>query len=215
MRKSLFAIAIALSMASVPTTFAAEPVNTDAEAHMAVSRVDFAVAVMDELYAKSNLEGCFTDLAPSGRITYTHLFTDVTRDMWYAKKLCVGMMAGVLNGNRDGSFRPLSGITAAEASKILAQAYGLTYPAKNPTGAAWYDASMYALREIGALPKNMQPHQILTRADVEFILSVMRKQERYPAERVIGEKDSPLATNSASTRRYTERVSRRTLLQSK
>ena len=206
-----FVATLATMTSFVPHLASAQAVPADAAAK--ISRIDFTVAVVDEFYAQSNLDGCFANLAPSKTVTYTHLFSDVQKDQWYAKKLCVAMMAGIINGNRDGSFQPLDGITAAEASKILAQAFGLTYPAKNPTGAAWYESSMHALREIGALSATVQPGQILTKGHIDQMLAVLRKHERFPAERVIGNNGTPTAAMSAAMTRVGERVSRRTLRQ--
>jgi hypothetical protein len=148
-----------------------------------VSRVTFTSAVVESLYAQENSSACFQNLSPSA---YTKLFGDVTLASPYAHDLCIAIHAGLINGNRDANFRPDAPVTVAEASKILAKAYGLVYPSLQPSNAPWYWAYTQALRERGALDADRRASAILTGADMKRMFDTLESTERYPAHREVG-----------------------------
>lgn len=189
-----------------------------------VSRVDFTVTVLDALYAEEDYRGCYKNIASSLPVRFTKVFSDVATTDWYGQHLCVGIHAGLINGNRDFAFRPTDNITAAEASKILAKAYGLVYPSLRPTAAPWYEPFMRVMRERGALAKNVGPSSALTRADVAAMFHALRNQERYPRDRVIGDmfplpdtsvtwKPGVFRLDEKAATLKRDRVSRRTLIE--
>jgi hypothetical protein len=153
-----------------------------------LSRSEFAVAAVQYLEPTEIHDGCFWEIAPSYPPKYTLLFSDVRKDIAEATHLCAGMVTGIINGNEDGSFRPQKIITIAEASKMLAQGYGLTYPSLTPSGKPWYYASMRALMVRGGLESDASPHAPLRRKDAARMLYSLRFQERFPAMREVGKK---------------------------
>ena len=169
----------------------------DFHGELQVSRVDFVVGTVDLLYKQDAAEECFKNIAPKPPVRYDYLFSDVHKDLWYAGQVCIGMFTGIVNGDRDGYFRPHRGITVAEASKILAKAYGLVYPPQNPTGHPWYEAPMHAMRLQGAIRPNMKPSHILNRQEVADMFFALRNTRRFPLERVVGQKTP--SKNSASS----------------
>lgn len=165
-----------------------------------VTRLEFTLATVDELYtsAKDN-DGCFKNMAPSRSARYSLLFKDVPRDSWYGKRLCVAMHVGLISGDREGNFRPFASITNAEASKILAKAYGLTYPTTGELQRPWYWSSMTALSRRGAMPATAVPHLILSRQSMATMFYALRNQPRFPESRIIGSRTpqvSPLAVRA-------------------
>jgi hypothetical protein len=184
-----------------------------------ITRLAFTQAVIKQLYTGENFDGCFRNIAPSVPVKYTLLFSDVPKDIAYGKDLCVAIYVGLVDGKKDGSFRPNDPINLAEASKILAKAYGLIYPSPWPMQSAWYDPSMQALRERGVIAPNARPESILTARDMITIFYAMRDQERYPSRRIVGILNGRIATAPPSKFRpvnttpktRTEHISRRRL----
>ncbi len=203
-----------------------------------VTRVEFAAAVTGYLYPTLVADSCFSAIAPSLPPRYTKLFSDVLKTDLSARHLCAGMFTGVVSGNRDGSFRPDMAVTMAEASKMLAQGYGLTYPSLQPNTEPWYSSSMRAMRGLAAIPADASPATLVTRQAAARMFYALRSQPRFPEIRVIGTLPVPAApaptagstlTGAAApvavpveatvhidtpsvARRFSKRVSRRTLL---
>lgn len=148
------------------------PLDGSFHAEGQVSRLEFTLATLNRVYAADDIENCYRDIAPSQPVSYLRLFSDVERDTWFGKKLCVGMRVGLIQGHNDGSFRPFASITAAEASKILAKAYGLAYG--SPARDAWYVAAMRALQDRGAVAANANPNRFLNREEMARMFYVLR-----------------------------------------
>jgi hypothetical protein len=165
-----------------------------ADLHQPVTRVDFTVLVVRNLYGQEVTDGCFQDLSPS---EYNKLFGDVSLDAAYARELCVAMHAGLINGNRDANFRPNQVITVAEASKILGKAYGLVYPSLQPTNMPWYWSYTLAMRNRGAIDADRKASSLLTLEDVDRMFTALRNQERYPLRREVG--SAPVAAEKPRT----------------
>ncbi len=141
-----------------------------------VTRLEFTLAAINHLYGNANFERCYSDISPSQPVSYEKLFSDVARTDWYGKQLCVGMHAGVIQGNTDGSFRPFATVTTAEASKILAKAYGLAYG--TDAGKAWYTDAMSALSMRGAIAKSAIAGKPVTREDMAKMFYGLRNVPR-------------------------------------
>ena len=154
-----------------------------------VSRLEFTLSVVDRLYGNADKEGCFRSLAPSSTARFTRLFPDVSVDEWYAPSLCVGMRAGLIQGYANGMFRPFAPINAAEASKILARAYGLaTHAGRMP----WYASYLAAMQSHGAMVRNIAPESNIQRTGMARMFYTLRN-ERSP-ELPVGA--HPLAPNN-------------------
>ncbi len=164
----------------------------DFAANGTVTRADFVKAVINELYSGEIEDNCFRNLAPSLPVSYTHLFRDVANTHDRATKICLGMHVGLVNGDSDARFRPDDAITIAEASKILAKAYGLVYPPKTVTTTPWYWSSMEALRLRGAIT-SMNPTKRMTRSEMAQMFYGLRNTERFPQTRIIGDIEANVA----------------------
>ncbi len=151
-----------------------------------VTRLEFTLATVDTLYPNENADHCFQDIASTPDSDFTLLFSDVDRESWFAKRLCIAMRAGLIKGDARGNFRPYAVITTAEASKILAKAYGLLYPPQYVTTQPWYEGPMLALSLRSAIPATASPSQPVTRQDTATMFYALRGQQRYPETRIIG-----------------------------
>lgn len=165
-----------------------------------VTRVEFALAAIEQLYPNESFERCYEYIAPSLPPKFTKLFADVPVESWFGKRLCAAMHAGLIQGLNDGSFRPFNAITAAEASKILARSYGLVYPSLQPTDKPWFWAPMYAMEMRGAISSRTNPDAVLSRQQMATMFYALRNQQRFPRTRVIGNRTAPAPVQSADAR---------------
>lgn len=164
-----------------------------------VSRLEFVLATVDTLYKDENFSGCFHDIASSRPVTFTHLFGDVEKTTWYGQRLCVAIRSGLISGDHDGNFRPFATITAAEASKVLARAYGLLYSSQAEPPPVWYQGPMFVMKKYGAIGAQVKPQAPLSRSDMAEMFSAMRNVARYPETRDIGiAKELPAAASPSS-----------------
>ncbi len=156
-----------------------------------VTRLEFTLATVNRLYSDEDFDNCFRNLAPSPRSRFRLLFTDVDRDSWYGKHLCVAMRAGLIKGDHTGAFRPFAPISTAEASSILARAYGLLYPPLHVTDQPWYEGPMLALSIHGAIGNDVLPRHPVSREEMATMFYALRYQQRFPESRIIGSQNAP------------------------
>lgn len=104
---------------------------------------------------------------------YGESFADVSPKMWYANTIAYAKQMNLIDGYEDGTFKPNSSITRAEAAKILAEAAGLTsentgtFP--DVADGKWYTPYIEALAEkgiiIGYADGTFRPANKITRAE--------------------------------------------------
>ncbi|UPA22943.1 S-layer homology domain-containing protein [Candidatus Peribacteria bacterium] len=139
------------------------PSGVTAETKM--TRASFTAMVIEHLYSDIEIENCYWDIAPTLPPTFTLLYTDVSVNASYAKQLCIALRDGIARGYKDGSYRPNNEITFAEASKIIARAYGLTPYAEATNRGAWYGPYAFALAERNTIPVSVSTLQHIVTAD--------------------------------------------------
>lgn len=90
---------------------------------------------------------------------YQNCFPDVTTD-WYAKYVCYAKEQGWVAGYPDNTFKPDQTVNKAEASKMLAGAYGLS-PAEegesefnDVSSSDWFFGYIVTLTNIGVIDAN-------------------------------------------------------------
>jgi hypothetical protein len=160
--------------------------NGDFAPEGTVTKIDLLIGIVDTMYPHEDFEGCFANITSTHTASYSLLFRDVPTSAWYAKHVCIGMFTGIINGQTDGNFYPEKQVTAAEASTMVAKAYGLLYPSKDIPKRPWYQGPMEAMKERNAIPSNMHPEATLHRSDIALMFYRLRNQERFPARRTIG-----------------------------
>ncbi len=131
-----------------------------------MTRASFTAMVVEHLYTDEQIANCYWDIATSLPPTFTLLYTDVHTDSRYGNQLCVALRDGIARGYKDGSFHPDVEITFAEASKIIARAYGLTPYAEATNRGVWYGPYVFALAERNAIPTTVTSLQNIVTAGV-------------------------------------------------
>ena len=92
------------------------------------------------------------------------VFTDVARSYWAADAIEQAVRKGVVNGYRDGSFRPGASMSTAHLCAMLARAfYSDELTGTSSSGSAWYAEFMDTLRAHGALAGTAAEEELLGR----------------------------------------------------
>ncbi|WP_240644616.1 S-layer homology domain-containing protein [Paenibacillus paeoniae] len=140
-----------------------------------VTRAEFAVMLMNAL--KPQGEGAsltFTDKAKIGS--------------WAQKSVAQAVYAGVINGYKDGSFRPNEEITRAEMAKMVAKALGLTGEITETHDFAddkdipdWAKGAVATIKNLGIIEgkgaNQFAPGDKTTRAEAVTVLLKMLEQK--------------------------------------
>ena len=111
-------------------------------------------------------------------------FTDVDKDAWYYKDVCIGIREGYINGYQDGTFRPNDTISREEVASIVRTITGLVengsskFSDDNKIG-SWAKKSVYALADnkimSGYEDNTFRPKNKITRAEAVATLSRVQK----------------------------------------
>lgn len=132
-----------------------------------VTRADMVVVMVEQMGAtQEDLDTCFAQLTPS---EFSLLFSDVSKESWYAKHLCFAMINGLVRGYSDGSFRPDRIVNFAEASKLITRAFSLSPAAGFSVSVPWYKAYVETLVMRGAIPAE------ITRFDMQMNRRLMNE----------------------------------------
>lgn len=93
--------------------------------------------------------------------------SDVTRKDWFYAPVCLAMQEKIVLGAKDGLFHPGDNVTLADASVMLARAYGL----HADDAKLWYESAVRALGAAHAIPDDVAAvFMNLTRAQVAEML---------------------------------------------
>ncbi len=157
-----------------------------------MTRAAFVAFMVHETHTRKSLDSCLSKLSPSN---YRLLFTDVSRDHEYAKELCVAMREGMIRGYRDGSFRPDTLITFAEASKILVRGYDIFPASWYPVSEPWYFGYVTSMEYRGAIPPSIDGLQDTINDDEALEMS-LRLSMNVATEPSIGYQEILRRTNA-------------------
>lgn len=129
-----------------------------------INRAEFTKIIVEANFSRSAIDNCKEDLS----------FTDITKDDWFYKYICMAVKHGILDGYPDNTFRPGSLVNFAEASKIVVNAFSIKIDS-GYEGGVWWRPYVLTLAGIGGLPSTFtDPNQSLTRGDMaEIIYRVM------------------------------------------
>lgn len=163
----------------------------NADVKNGMTRAEFVQKVMSYVHPNASQNSrCFDLLDPDLRpgFAYNLLFSDVSVFAPYATELCTAMITGVVNGYRDGSFRPNDRISLAEAAKILNVAFGLEYTMPDYDYEVWYTSYVDQLEKRSAVPDSVQNYiEEMTREQATQTLtstlqSLRENPVTYPTE---------------------------------
>ncbi len=92
---------------------------------------------------------------------------DVKKNDWFYEPVCRAMQEAIVEGGKDGLFRPSDSVTLADASVMLIRAYGI----RTEDTPVWYEGAIRALASKNAIPHDVQAAFMrLTRAQVSEML---------------------------------------------
>jgi inhibitor of cysteine peptidase len=105
-----------------------------------INRAEFTKIVMGPLMDDMSKGNCFPDVT----------------DQWFAPYVCEAKDRGVIEGYPDGNFKPANEINFSEASKIVANAYGVDLGESSADPERWYKEFVTALEEVNAIPLSVE-----------------------------------------------------------
>jgi len=139
-----------------------------------INRAEFVKIVVGSKAHGQVIETCL--FTSSGAI-----FSDVPRNEWFAKYVCVAKNFELVYGYPDGTFRPEKTINVAEASTILARTSGILM--NPPQDTVWYRPFMASLLARNAIPPSAEdPNKLLTRGEMaEMMWRIENGPSRAPS----------------------------------
>lgn len=154
------------------------------EADATVTRRDLVLMTLHRIYPNRDFGRCFEWIAPSLPIKYTKLFADVLLTDASAEAFCGAMVMGLISGQPDGSLKPDTEVSLAEAAKVISRGFGIyQFGRIDPPHFPWYIQYTDPLVEHGAMPEGLGPEnacQRLTRAQVSEIFYALRNTDVTP-----------------------------------
>lgn len=102
-------------------------------------------------------------------------FSDVARDAWFSRYVCLGKRRGMVQGYPDGLFHPERPINDAEAVKILMELYG--HNAYTPSAGPWYAPYRDEAAARGLLTENEpEPGAFISRGHMARLAAAFRAE---------------------------------------
>ncbi len=175
-------------------------------AEVPISRQDLVIGIVRDVYKNDIRPDCFDRISPSLPARFTHLFSDISLANPSAQEICVGMFVGLVDGQRDGSFRPQESANLVEAAKVITKAYGIApLPSlRRQTGVPWHEPYWFALAKRGAIPESVTTRDsALTRGEFAEIMYRLREERptqgfRYQLSQIQTETISVLSKQESS-----------------
>lgn len=128
--------------------------------------------------------------------TKTNSFSDVKAGAWYNSAVSTLANAGVINGYKDGTFRPDQNITRAEFSAMIGRMFSTEYvgsPIFGDTNGHWAEDFISLLAKLGIINGdengNANPDANLTRAEAAAMCNRLlgRSPDEHSADSCNGE----------------------------
>ncbi len=111
-------------------------------------------------------------------------FSDVFADQWYAKYVCFGQDADIVEGYNDGTFRPAKNINFVEALKIVMIGMGYEYIEGDP----WFRPIVELASENNFIPLDMDKFDDkLTRGQMAEMITRVMKYQSGELDEYLGE----------------------------
>lgn len=126
----------------------------------------------------------------------SNCFKDVKNE-WFAKYICEAKTRGLVSGYPDGTFQPGLNINLVEASKIIANGFGLKLKEANtiPNGKIWYAPSVTAMETEKAIPVSIDyPEKKITRGEMSEMAWRIRADIEDRPTKTFDSLTSPLPT---------------------
>ncbi|HLC75527.1 MAG TPA: S-layer homology domain-containing protein [Candidatus Peribacterales bacterium] len=136
-----------------------------------ITRGQFTAIVANRVFSDEFIEGCFENISFPYPSEYSLLFDDMPKEGEDAKRVCAALMAGVVHGYDNTTFRPDQIINFAEAAKITTRAYDVSFLPYRGEGKEWFKLYVTSLAENGGIPLSIKKFDSqVTRAEAAEIL---------------------------------------------
>ncbi len=149
-----------------------------------VTRRELVTMTLKRIYPNRDFGRCFEWIAPSLPVTYTKLFSDVLITDDSAESFCAAMVMGLISGQPDGSLKPDTQVSLAEAAKVITRGFGIyQFGRVDPADFPWFVQYIDPLVAHDALPAGLgmeNARQRLTVAQVAEIFYVLKDEEVTP-----------------------------------
>lgn len=107
-------------------------------------------------------------------------FSDVRGSDWFSNPVCRAYMEGVVTGYGNGLFKPGNPINFAEAAKILANSYELSFD----TTDVWYEGYVRGIEQKNAIPTSITRFdQNITRGEMADMIYRLETGNKVPVPR--------------------------------
>lgn len=124
-------------------------------------------------------------------------FTDVESDKWFSNYICAAKAHGLVKGYPDGTFKPSSTISFAEASKVL---LAIFHYKEAEDGNVWYSNYMRRLDGLRSIPPTVKgPHAPITRGEMAEIIWRLANGKMDEPTRTFKDIDPSNAPKSSQT----------------
>jgi len=115
-----------------------------------INRAELTKIMVEAQYTAAEIDACLAKI--SGDTVH---FSDVKKEDWFAKYVCMAKEKGIIDGYPDGTFKPTEPVNFAEAAKIIANALKLT-STTNPGDQHWFLAFVRALENRNGIPLSVR-----------------------------------------------------------
>jgi hypothetical protein len=135
-----------------------------------ITRAEFVALVTNPFFLQGQRESdCLSrHYGPNAGLAF---FPDVDAQSESAEDICVAAVHDIVHGYPDGTFRPRSLITFAEAAKISAAVLSVSVRRDQENETRWYTPYVRRLAELHAIPVSIRSvTQPLTRAEMAEIV---------------------------------------------
>jgi hypothetical protein len=130
-----------------------------------INRAEMAQLITNPLFLNAEgLTECSN--ASSSEGVPVNPYSDVNKEIWYARPICIAKARMLVDGYPDGTFRPGEPIIAAEAMKMIVNTF-VSDLKNDPKNEHWYDAYWKHLADLDAIPTSVRrADQIMTRGEI-------------------------------------------------
>lgn len=121
-----------------------------------MTRGEFTHVVADAIFSEDFIEDCFENISYPYPPEYALLFADLPKEGEEAERICAALMAGVVHGYHDQTFKKDELINFAEASKIVTRTYDVSFLPYRGSGIEWFKKYAVALADQNGIPVSIE-----------------------------------------------------------
>lgn len=111
-----------------------------------INRAEFTKIIISTIYSDEEIDSCDTSILS---------FTDVKKDDWYEKYICIAFRDEIVHGYLDGTFGPEKYIWFSEATKIIVLSFGFEVE-ETTDQTYWYEPYTEVLTAEKTIPTTIQ-----------------------------------------------------------